>query len=57
MSNPGDLTLDKRLERIESKIDVLLMDVTALKVKAGLVGGTFGLLISIVVNLFFQATN
>jgi hypothetical protein len=35
---PGALPLDKRLDRIEMKVDRLITDVATLKVKAGIWG-------------------
>lgn len=46
MTKPGDLSLDSRLERIESKIDLLSEQVTILKVKAGLYGAAAGALLA-----------
>lgn len=51
MTKPGDLSLDVRLERIESKIDTLTESVTILKVKAGLYGAATGAAFTIIIEL------
>jgi hypothetical protein len=48
--SPGDLSLDKRLDRIESKLDLLLVDVVTLKTKAAIWGAVSGSGIAIVVT-------
>jgi hypothetical protein len=49
MTQPGDLPLSTRLDRIEDKLDQLLVDVTVLKVKAGLWGAFAGTLAAVAV--------
>lgn len=50
MTKPGDLSLDDRLERIESKIDHLSEQVLILKVKAGLYGAAAGAVLAVLLE-------
>lgn len=58
MDGTGDLKLGPRLERIETKLDQVLIDVAGLKVKAGLWGGLLGAIlgvgVSVVTNVISQ---
>jgi hypothetical protein len=51
LSNPGDLSLADRLERIESKLDRVHDDVLTLRVRASLYGSLFGGLGALVIGL------
>ena len=42
MTNPGDLSLDDRLDRIEAKLDQLVIDVAGLKARSALWGAVAG---------------
>lgn len=53
-SNRGDLPLGDRLDRIEAKIDLLISDVSGLKVKASLYGGIAALAVSFLVDRLLQ---
>lgn len=46
MTQRGDLGLNERLDRIEGKLDRVLVDVGVLKAKAAYAGALAGLLIS-----------
>lgn len=50
MTKPGDLSLEDRLERIESKIDWLTEHVLILKVKAGFYGAGAGAVIAAILT-------
>lgn len=51
MSNPGDLSLDDRLERIEEKLDSLIIDVTTLRARAAVWGAFMGIVVSVAVTV------